>query len=213
MTFIAVVSALTRSRSVTLSELKQANIQHASRSMADGFVPLHASAVDTAAGVVALSGRSGAGKSTFAAAAVQAGWLYVADEIAAVRPEDLTVASFHRPIGLRRGGAEVLGIEIGSHVSSMSMSVDPIRRSPGGRLAAVALLDRRPDGAGRIARLADAAALSELAQHMVIPDGHLASSFAGLDRIVRATTVVRFHYDSVAAGLDLLAELVERLRK
>jgi len=55
--------------------------------------------------------QSHSGKSTLAAAAVLAGYPYVADEITAVSPDDLSVRRFHRPIGLRRGGSGAVGVE------------------------------------------------------------------------------------------------------
>ena len=67
-------------------------------------VPLHAAGVRTdGGGVIALAGSSGAGKSTLGAAAMLAGWGFLAEEIAAVDPVSLAVRPYHRPVGLRRG--------------------------------------------------------------------------------------------------------------
>ena len=90
-------------------ELDAAN--QAAIDAAPGCVPLHAAAIDTAAGVIAIAGQSGAGKSTLCAAAVLAGYPYVADEIAAVSTRRPAGAPFHRPIGLRRGGAAAIGVD------------------------------------------------------------------------------------------------------
>ena len=90
-----------------VEQLAEAN--HAAVQAAVGCVPLHGSAIDSVAGVIVLAGRSMAGKSTLAAAAVLAGYPYVADELAAISPDDFTVRPYHRPIGLRRGGASAIG--------------------------------------------------------------------------------------------------------
>ncbi len=191
-------------------ELDAAN--RAAIDAAPGCVPFHAAAIETRAGVVAIAGRSGAGKSTLCAAAVIAGYPYVADEIAAVSPDDLHVHAFHRPIGLRRGGAAVVGVDYPdderyTYVYPWAVT-HPV--SGGGRLAGIVLVDRTGRGAPSITPVEGAAALLELSQHTVIADELLGVGFAGLDRIVRAVPVARLTYDTTSDALDLLGELVGR---
>lgn len=191
--------------------LEQANLQAARDAV--GSVPLHASAVERDRAVVALAGVSGAGKSTLCAAAVLAGWGYVADEVTAVAPTDLAVRPFHRPIGLRPGGAAALGIEHPG-TGSCANGVFPWevtgrgRLADGGTLAAIVLVTRIGGGPVGLDDVALPAAMSELTQHTVIPDDQLAEAFRGLDAIVRRVPIRRLTYDTPADGVALLDALL-----
>ncbi len=193
-------------------ELDAAN--QAAIAAAPGCVPLHAAAIETSAGVIAIAGQSGAGKSTLCAAAVLAGYPYVADEIAAVSPDDLHVHPFHRPIGLRRGGAAAIGVDYPDSHDGRYEFVYPWSvtgpLSQGGTLAAIVLVDRSSTAPPTIAAVEGPTALLELSQHTVIADELLGVGFMSLDRIVRAVPVARLTYDTAPQALDLLAALVER---
>lgn len=195
-----------------IEELDAAN--QAAIDAAPGCVPLHAAAIETAAGVIAIAGQSGAGKSTLCAAAVLAGYPYVADEIAAISPDDLTVRPFHRPIGLRRGGAAAIGVEYPDAPDGRYDVVYPWAvtgpLSPGGRLAGIVLVRRSTIDGPSIETVSGPTALLEMSQHTVIADELLGVGFVGLDRIVRAVPVARLTYDTAAQGINLLAELVDR---
>lgn len=195
-----------------VEELDAAN--QAAIDAAPGCVPLHAAAIDTTAGVIAIAGQSGAGKSTLCAAAVLAGYPYVADEIAAISPDDLVVRAFHRPIGLRRGGAAAIGVEYPDTPDGRYEVVYPWTvtgaLSPGGRLAGIVLVRRSTVDGPAIETVSGPAALLEMSQHTVIADELLGVGFVGLDRIVRAVPVARLTYDTAAQAIDLLGELVDR---
>lgn len=193
-------------------ELDAAN--QAAIDAAPGCVPLHAAAIETTAGVIAIAGQSGAGKSTLCAAAVLAGYPYVADEIAAVSPDDLHVHPFHRPIGLRRGGAAAIGVEYPESADGRYDFVYPWpvagALSNGGRLVGIVLVDRTDELAPALSIVEGPAALLELSQHTVIADELLGVGFMSLDRIVRAVPIARLTYDTAPQALALVAELVER---
>jgi hypothetical protein len=195
-------------------QLEEANLEAARAAV--GHVPLHAASVEQTGAVVALAGRSRAGKSTLAAAAVLAGYGYVADEITVVSPTALTVRPFHRPIGLRRGGAEAIGVtypesDDGRYDQVYPWDVDEqFTRSPGGTLVGIVLVEWDKDHEALLADVAPARALAELSQHTVIPDDRLAPAFGGLDSIVRRVPIARMQYRTTAQGLDLLAEAVRR---
>ena len=195
-------------------DLEAANLDAARA--AEGFVPLHAASVETGGAVVALAGRSRAGKSTLAAAAVLAGYGYVADEITAVSPIDLRVRPFHRPIGLRRGGAEAVGIDYPDsddgrfdHVYPWEVGAEG-ERSSGGVLVGIVLVEWGDTHCPSLTDVAPARGLVELAQHTVIPDEQLAAAFESLDSIVRRVPVARMRYRTTAQGLQLLAEATRR---
>jgi hypothetical protein len=195
-------------------QLEAANVEAARAAV--GHVPLHAASVDQAGAVVALAGRSRAGKSTLAAAAVLAGYGYVSDEITAVSPVDLRVRPFHRPIGLRRGGAAAIGVDYpdsddGRYDQVYPWDVgDELTRSAGGTLVGIILVEWGDDHKPRLDDVAPALGLVELSQHTVIPDEQLAPAFGGLDSIVRRVPIARMQYKATAEGLDLLAEAMGR---
>ena len=74
---------------------------------ASSVAVLHASCIDVGGTAIAFAGLSGAGKSTLAAALATAGHGFIADEVAAV-DGDGHVAPYHRPVGLRAGGAAAM---------------------------------------------------------------------------------------------------------
>ncbi len=195
-------------------QLEEANLEAARAAV--GHVPLHAASVEQDGWVVALAGRSRAGKSTLAAAAVLAGYGYVADEITAVSPTDLTVRPFHRPIGLRRGGAAAVGVtypesDDGRYDQVYPWEVGENRTlSPGGTLVGIVLVEWGDDHEPLLEDVAPPRGLVELSQHTVIPDDQLAPAFGGLDAIVRRVPIARMRYGTTAQGLDLLAEAVRR---
>jgi hypothetical protein len=193
-----------------VEQLAEANL--AAVQAAVGCVPLHGAAIDSRAGVIVLAGRSLAGKSTLAAAAVLAGYPYVSDELAAISPDDLTVRPYHRPIGLRRGGASALGLEYpdGEQYGIVYPWDVELARSDGGTLAGIVLVAWHPDATPVIEDVRAPQAMVELTEHTVVPDDDFRASFGGLEQIVRAVPVVRLRYATTAQSLDLLADLVER---
>ena len=204
--------------SVNGSDLQQqlAAANEAAARAAVGCVPLHAAAVDSDAGVIALAGRSRSGKSTLAAAAVLAGYPYVADEITAVSPDDLTVRPYHRPIGLRRGGAQAVDVDYpdapdGRYDIVYPWDVDDIATlSPGGVLAGIVLVTWGAERTMTIVDVSPALAMTELTEHTVVHDDDYRPAFDGLNRLVRKVPVVRMTYATTDESLTLLAEVVQR---
>lgn len=186
--------------------------QRAAASLADE-IPLHAAGVELPGTdlVVALAGSSGAGKSTLAAAAVRSGWRYVSDELTAVG-DGGAVRSYHRPVGLRPGGAAALGVEYPDDTMWSSVygwPVDSARCTDGGRLALIALVER--SGVGPTTAVRPAEALATLVEHLVVPDDdRVAAAFLRLDRVVRSVPVVRLRYDAPADGVVALNQAVDR---
>ena len=185
--------------------------RHAAASVVDS-VPLHAAAVRASDGsVVVLAGRSGSGKSTLSAAAIDAGWGFLAEEIAAVSTDTLAVRPFHRPIGLRAGGAEALGRVIPDDPDGLFSQVYPwpvprSRRVSTGELIAIALVDRAGDPG--ITELSTPRALAELVEHTVVPhDDRVVPVFRSLDHLVRRVPVFRLGYQQLGPAVDMLGDL------
>lgn len=185
----------------------------ADRAVADGLVPFHAAAVESDGRVVVLAGVSGAGKSTLAAAAVMAGWGFVADEVAAVSPTDRTVHPFHRPIGIRRAGALALGLAFPNDITVAGDATDVDAStlgalSGGGALHSIVLVDWSAGSRPAAVRVEPAEAMVELLQHLVVGDDAVTHCFGGINALVRAVPVVRLTFPTVADGVRLLDEVL-----
>jgi energy-coupling factor transporter ATP-binding protein EcfA2 len=187
----------------------------AARTLQRGDVPLHAASIEVDGTIVAFAGESGAGKSTLAAAAVQVGHSYVADEITAITSEGLRVSPYHRSIGLRSGGSDALGIDFPDDRRTIPGAVqawpvtDPRRRSDGGPLAGIFLVRWRP-GSAHLDDVDPPQALVELTQHIVVDDDRfLAATFRTLEALVRSVPVRRLIYGDPAEGVGHVEREVE----
>jgi PqqD family protein of HPr-rel-A system len=88
---------------------------------------LHAGVVASPSGrIVVLPASSGSGKSTLTAALVRAGWRYVTDEAAGIRPGGLEVVAYPKPLVLEGAARELLGV-----ASSLGDNVKPNLLSAG----------------------------------------------------------------------------------
>jgi hypothetical protein len=80
-----------------------------------GILPLHANAVEVDGQAFAFLGKPGAGKSTLAAAMEQAGQAIIADDVCAVRFDDVGTAWLHPGLPrlrLWRASLDVLGLDV-----------------------------------------------------------------------------------------------------
>ena len=179
-------------------------------------IPMHAAAVAHPTGpVVALAGSSGAGKSTLGFATIRSGWGFVAEEISAVDPTTLALRSFHRPIGLRRGGTEALGMAYPDDAVYELVHPVPVEqqhRRAGGELAAIVIVDRRKPGSGKAEPLGPAQALAELVEHCAVrDDDRIVHVFRQLDSLVRTVPTYRLSYGKPDEGVDALEELASTM--
>jgi hypothetical protein len=130
-----------------------------------GTEVLHASAVLTAAGVLALCGETGAGKSTIAYALHRQGHALWADDMLAVDVGQRPVAALPLPVDvrLRRPSAAFFGLPA-SPAPLRDLGPAPSARAP---LAALCVLDRDPEAGApvRVERLGPAAAFTALLPH------------------------------------------------
>jgi hypothetical protein len=173
-------------------------------------VPLHAASVDVDGSVVALAGPSGSGKSTLAAALVLSGGRLVAEELSALTPSG-DVRPFHRPIGLRAGGAAAVGVTIPAAPDGRFDRVYPWRApalSSGGRLRGIVLVSRRPGRPAAAEPLAPAPALAELMHSAIAADDRLVDVFRACEALVRRLPVLRLTYGEPGDAVDLLRRAV-----
>ncbi len=195
-----------------IADVIQVINQRGVRSSPD-LVALHAAAIATDRGIVALMGSSGAGKSTLAAGAVLTGMGYVADEVTVIG-SDGTAQPFHRPIGLRSGGALALGIDTPVHADGRFDRVYPWRPAraslaDGGPLVAVCIVDHVDGCDGAWAPLRPAEALIEMAAGAFggDPDNDRAW-FHQLAALVGAIPAARLTFPDPDRGVKLLRDFV-----
>lgn len=191
---------------------------HASRRATElGHAVLHGGAVAIAGVVVAVVGHSGAGKSTLTTALTQHGHPFVADEVVAVG-DGLGVAPFHRPIGLRAGGAARLGVGVADGPYEQTFPYHVAGPLGGGEpLALVAILRRCDDPIdARFDDLTEAEALFALSNQTLGATEFERNVFRRLDRLVRRVRTVELHYHDVADAVALLetfaADHADRIR-
>ncbi len=173
---------------------------------------------------VAVCGGSGAGKSTFATAAVLQGHRYLADEVCSIDPLSMMVAPYHRPIGLRPQGAAMLGLQV-APMGGASETADgrdhesddstPWPVSSGGQLATslplglVAILERDSDTEGQpspveIEWLSAAQALVRLVGFAMPTVGFERETFRRVERLVREIPVAVVRYSNCREAVRLL---------
>lgn len=190
-------------------ELEDRDAIRAEAAIRSGSIPFHGAAIESSAGVIVLAGVSGSGKSTLALAAALAGWGYVADEIAAVDPHTLHASPYHRPVGLRRQGADALGLPFPPERTlpgdPVDWSVDPERHSPGGIVSLIALVTWGPNEPTTCAPVEPVQAMVELMQHLAAHDDDIPWCFRAVETIIQSVPVVRLAYDDPHTGLDALS--------
>jgi hypothetical protein len=118
----------------------------------------------------------------------------VADEVSVVSGEDLMVRAYHRPVGLRRAGAEAIGISRPESADGRYSAVYPWRvggagtLSSGGPLAAIVLVDRDRSSGG-IDTVRPALALARMMEHSIARDERVTPIFRELEAVVRRVPV------------------------
>lgn len=181
----------------------------ARRAAANGFAVLHGGCAAIDGRAFAVVGHSHAGKSTLTTALTRAGWGFIADEVVAVDSDGI-VHPFHRPIGLRRGGAEHLGFEIPDGPYD---SVYPYRVGAKGTLTgptpltSIKFLQRSDALAPATRRVPPAEALYELATQTLGASTLERKTFKRLEMLVRTTPTYELRYAHVADGASAVGQV------
>ena len=178
--------------------------------IARGYEALHAAAVQTPVGVVAVAGASGAGKSTLAAELVRRGHPLVGDDVLVVgRAGDRVVAypgGAH--LSLEPGAEEGLGVEVLGELGGKLWTVVEGAAAAPAPLAAVVILER---GEGQVEVQELPPSPLALAPFMLgLPDeeGRDGERFALYADLVEAGRLLRLRGDAAAPPAEF-AEALE----
>lgn len=190
------------------SALRAVNGRAAERASVDRLV-LHGACVDIAGCGVAFVGDSGAGKTTLAAAAMMRGHALVCEEATAIGPV-LSVAPFHRPLGVRKQTARKLQI---ARRRGPFRFVHPVAPSLLGSLSAGAsirlvVLPTWSNDGGRLVRLDPAEALVRLMNHTLGSVGRERAAFRAAAGLVAMVPVVELSMSDPGAALDRIGAVV-----
>jgi hypothetical protein len=184
------------------SALRAVNARAAERASEDRLV-LHGACVEIDGRGVAFVGDSGAGKTTLAVAALKRGHPLVCEEATAVAA-DLSVAAFHRPLGIRSETAERLALP---RLRGPFRYVHPVEASSLGRLAAGAtlglvVLPVWSDRPAEPVHLEPADALIRLMNHTLGAVGRERAAFRAAAHLVSAVPVFELAVAEVSTALD-----------
>lgn len=189
-----------------------------------GHEALHACAVETPLGVVAVAAPSGMGKSTLAAELIQRGWPLFADDVLALRRQAGAVearpATPHMNVAAGAGDTEGIGTTLGTLAGERWVAARQTC-SQGRRVAAIVLLQRGP-GLSLGTEPLPASPL-DLAPYMLgLPDddGRDAPRFALYSDLVETAGLLRLNggprdrpadlADAIEGALGLSAPLADR---
>jgi hypothetical protein len=183
-----------------------------SLSLLRGFELLHASAVETPAGIVAFVAASGGGKSSLAAEYLKRGASFFSDDIVALDDPAGQVVGFPGPpvmnLPLPFDPAEVAAQPIADFGEERWVEVEPA--SPAARpLAAVVIVDRAPGHEAACSRV-EATTLELLPHALGMPhlDRRVKRRFELFSRVAATTPVLHLTADpTVPTGV--LADLVD----
>jgi hypothetical protein len=172
---------------------------------------LHASAVSTADGVVALCGTSGTGKSTVAAALGRLGYGFWGDDavVFATRPAPQPPVSVRLPSALRLDDAARGLVHRCTGAGALAAVTEPGALGP---LAAVVVLERAAGATPTLDRLRPGPALSTVLQHVlcfslhgVVARRHLVEDYLAM---VAAVPVLRLRFPAVPNRFPAILELM-----
>ena len=201
------------------------NVHGARVAVDSGYAVLHGGAIGVNGKAVAFVGQSRAGKSTLTTAMARARFPYLADEVIAVDTGDvrggafdglnetgLLVEPFHRPIGLRSGGAAAIGYTI---PAGPYAEIHPYRVGSHGALSGriplelVVLLERCGERQPQIDRLEQGQALFELCQQTLGAAELEGPMFRRLETLVRAVPVAVLRYRHVDDAVRFIASTMD----
>lgn len=183
----------------------------ASVALGRGAEALHAGAVATPTGAIAILGRSGAGKTSLLAALLARGHALVTDDVLVIVDGEAGLAAHQGPPVMSISGAAVPGRPLAQLGDETWVQVPRVPAGPVA-LRALVLLDRRADAAGPAALEPETEPFAALFGH-VLGSGddvdRARDRFALLARLAEHVPVLRLVAPLTGAPPDQLARLVE----
>lgn len=197
--------------------LMEVNRHTAAALWSSGSIPLHASSVRGPSGAVVVAGPSHSGKTTLAAAlATDCEEVdFLADEVSAVHPVELTVAPYGKPAALRPPGLDLLVGAVarlrheGSRFETAERFVPPseLGQLPSAPVPASAIVFPRFDPAApapHLDRPSPGDALARL-MHLTLAGSDLdVRTFRSLERLVRSVDLYDVTYANVHDAVTAL---------
>ncbi len=191
-----------------------------------GSIPLHASSVAGTQGALVLAGASQSGKTTLAAALAVTGQQveFLADEVSAIDPTELTIAAYGKPAALRMPGRALLAPYVerlrrdGTRYETDERFVPPselgARLITPARLATIVFprFEANTAGSGiELASVGPADALTRLVHLTLGSEPVDVGTFRSLEHLVRTVEAIEVRYaDAIGAAEQLLAVLEGR---
>ncbi len=191
-----------------------------------GSIPLHASSVAGPQGALVLAGASQSGKTTLAAALAVTGRRnqveFLADEVSAIDPTQLTIAAYGKPAALRMPGRDLLA----PHVERLRRDrtryeiderfVPPselgTRPTMPARVAAIVFprFDANTAGSGtELASVGPADALTRL-MHLTLGSEPVdIGTFRSLEHLVRTVDAIEVSYADAMHAAEQLLRMLE----
>ena len=208
--------------SVVSHVLMEVNQRVAAAVWSNGSIPLHASTVGEPSGAVVLAGASHSGKTTLAAALAVTGAdgvQFLADEVSALHPTDLTIAPYGKPVALRTPGSDLLVPNVArlrraaSRFETDERFVPPseLGTPPSASARTIAVVFPRFDPAASATRLDPAspvAALTRLVQLTLGTRRVDTTTFRALERLVRLVDVYDLSYVDALDAADRLRAVI-----
>lgn len=190
-----------------VNDLAVASVVNTDTVVAAGVVTIHGVAV-------AFVGLGGAGKSTLTAACALRGHPYLADDVMAVTPDGM-VRPYHRPLGLRRATAPLLGLTVPDGPYGLGY---PLRMGDRATLADTAplglivVMHRREDTT-TCEPLAPPMTLVRLTGQALRTPGREGQMFRRLEALARRVPAVMLEHHDLHLAVDLVEAQVANVAR
>ncbi len=173
---------------------------------------MHAAVLSRHGNALVIPGPSGHGKTTLAAALLQAGWDYVSDEALCLRWDDAQVVPYPRPLALSPWASELLGLagvpaadEVIIRPAAAGARPTPLTPGMSPKVRHVMTLER-VDGEAQLVPLHRADGLAALLQRGFTHHRHPAKALVVVAGLIQGAECWRLRLSDPRAAADLVTE-------